>query len=127
MSRNRKFTIFVYLIIGFAAIGLISQLLGNTVNFLSNLLIMLGIGVAIFGLLYFFVLRKRTPSNTDEMKKYRQAVKQSKTKYNKRPSTATAASPAKTTNIPKKRRNKRASHLRVIEGNKPKGKDRASY
>jgi len=115
----------MYLIIGLAVIGLISQLLGNTVNFLSNILLMLGIGVAIFGVLYFFVLRKRTSSNTDDMKKYKQAVKQSKSKYNRRHDTV--ASVAKTSHTPKRKRNKRASHLRVIEGNKPKGKDRASY
>ena len=123
MARG-KFPIIIYLIIGFAVVGLISQLFGNTVNFLSNIVMMVVFGAAIFGLIYFFVLRKRGPSNNNEMKKYKQAVKQSKTKYKqpKQPTTSTKGV------IPqKKRRNKRASHLRVIEGNKEKRKDRASF
>lgn len=124
MGRS-KFSIFVYLIIGFAVIGLFSQLLRNTVDFLTNILLMIGIGVALFALLYYFVLRRRSPSNSDDMKKYKQAVKQSKTKY-KQPSYSTTSS-SKSSSVPKKKRNKRASHLRVIEGSKPKGKDRASF
>lgn len=123
MARG-KFSIIIYLIIGFAVVGLISQLFGNTVNFLTNILMMVVFGAAIFGLIYFLVLRKRGPSNTDETKKYKQAVKQSKTKYKqpKQPTTTTKAV------IPqRKKRSKRASHLRVIEGNKQKGKDRASF
>ncbi|WP_067728082.1 SA1362 family protein [Oceanobacillus damuensis] len=125
---GNKFSIFIYLIIGLAVVGLISQLLGNTVNFLTNILLMLGIGAAIFALLYFFVLRKRGPSNTDDMKKYKQAVKQSKMKY-KQPKQVNFSAPAnsKTSTPQKKKRNRRASHLKVIEGNKQKGKDRASF
>ncbi|MFC4022816.1 SA1362 family protein [Oceanobacillus longus] len=127
MGRS-KFSIVIYLIIGLAVVGLFSQLLGNTVNFLTNILLMVVVGAAIFGLLYFFVLRKRGPSNTDDMKKYKQAVKQSKSKYKqpKKPSNVATAS-TKAVIPPKKKRSKRASHLRVIEGNKPKGKDRASF
>ncbi|WP_249871973.1 SA1362 family protein [Oceanobacillus saliphilus] len=127
MGRG-KFSIFIYLIIGFAVIGLFSQLLGNTVNFLTNILLMLGFGAAIFALLYFFVLKKRGPSNSNDMKKYKQAVKQSKSKY-KQPNQVNfhASNNIKQQLPQKKKRNRRTSHLRVIEGNKPKGKDRASF
>ncbi|WP_087971656.1 SA1362 family protein [Oceanobacillus rekensis] len=123
MGRG-KFSIIIYLIIGFAGIGLISQLFGNTVNFLISILLMVAVGAGIFGLIHFFVLRKRGPSNMNEMKKYKQAVKQSKTKYKQPKQSATST---KTVIPEKKKRSKRASHLRVIEGNKQKGKDRASF
>ncbi|WP_010650843.1 SA1362 family protein [Oceanobacillus massiliensis] len=122
---GNKFSIIIYLVIGLAVIGLISQLIGNTVNFLTNILLMLAAGAAIYGLLYYFLLRKRAPSNSDDMKKYKKAVRQSKSKY-KQPVNSTAAG-SKPTITAKKKRNKRSSHLRVIEGNKPKGKDRASF
>ncbi|MBP2078217.1 SA1362 family protein [Oceanobacillus polygoni] len=124
MGRS-KFSIVVYLIIGLAVIGLISQLFGNTINFLTNILIMIGIGVAVFALLYYFVLNKRNPSNSDDMKKYKKAVKQSKSKY-KQPSSPTVAKQTKPVVTQKKKRSKRATHLKVIEGNKAKRKDRAS-
>lgn len=124
MGRS-KFSIVVYIIIGLAVIGLISQLFGNTINFLTNILIMFGIGVAVFALLYYFVLKKRTPSNSDDMKKYKKAVKQSKSKYKQ---TSYNAAPKQTKPVvaQKKKRTKRATHLKVIEGNKTKRKDRAS-
>lgn len=129
MKRN-KIAILVYLIIGLAIIGLFSQLIGNTKNFLINILMMIGIAVIIFAVFYYLFFRKRGTS--DEMKKYKQAVKQSKQKYKSNPS------PKKTTENSKVNRNsknlavnrkgkKRATHLRVIEGNKSKGKDRATF
>lgn len=83
---------------------------------------MVGIGVVIFAAIYFLVLRQRPSS---EMKKYKQAVKQSKMKYKTSPQ-----SPVRSSNKPnslssRKRSRKRATHLRVIEGNKSK-KKRAS-
>ncbi|GGP12787.1 MULTISPECIES: SA1362 family protein [Oceanobacillus] len=123
--RNKVVSIFVYLIIAFAAFGLISQLFGNTAAFLSRLLISIGIGAAIFGLVYFFLIRRQQPSGRQQnnMKKYKQAVKQSKSKYGHQKSVTTANSqkPGQ-----KKRSPKRASHLRVIEGNKSKKKNRVS-
>lgn len=126
MKRTRL-SIPVYIIIGLAAIGLISQLFTNTTNFFSNLFISLGIGLAIFAVFYFVFLRKRTTSN--EMKKYKQAVKQSKAKYDHTQPRKNPVSAGKTQQSiqPRKKRNKRATHLRVIEGNKAKRKDRASF
>ncbi|WP_212925997.1 SA1362 family protein [Oceanobacillus sp. J11TS1] len=122
--RSKAVSIFVYLIIAFAAFGLFSQLFGNTVAFLSRLFISVFIGAAIFGLIYFFLMR-RQPSGrqTDNMKKYKQAVKQSKSKYGHHKAVKTVSHQKS----PQKKRNpKRASHLRVIDGSKAKKKNRAS-
>ncbi|GLO66552.1 MULTISPECIES: SA1362 family protein [Oceanobacillus] len=119
--RNKSMTILVYIIIGLAAVGLFSQLFGNTISFLSRILVTIVIGAAIFGLLYYFFVRRNSPTNTEDRKKYKQAVKQSKTKYN----STSSPIPKKATH--KKKRTKKASHLRVIEGSKSKKKNRASY
>src|SRR5690625_4109133 len=78
MSSNKIATL-VYIILGLAAIVLVSQLFTNTIGFLTNILVMLAFGLAIFGVIYFVFLRKKSPSN--DAKKYKQAVKQSMAKY----------------------------------------------
>ncbi|MFA1821562.1 SA1362 family protein [Virgibacillus oceani] len=125
MSGNKIATL-VYIIIGLAVIGLISQLFTNTVGFLTNILVMLAIGLAIFGVIYFVFLRKKSPSN--DAKKYKQAVKQSKTKYkNQNPNRSSMTKNKKPQPVQsRKKLHKRASHLRVIDGNKSNPKDRAS-
>ncbi len=77
MKRNIM-SLLVYLLIGLAVIGFITALFTNTVGFLTSIVLSLLIGAAIFGLVYFFILRKRT---SNELRKYRKAVKQSKQKY----------------------------------------------
>lgn len=122
--RSKVVTTFVYLIIAVAAFGLFSQLFGNTVAFLSRLLISVVIGAAIFGLIYFFLMRKQPAGRrTDNMKKYKQAVKQSKSKYSQHKATKTTSYQQ---TKQKKRNPKRASHLRVIDGSKAKKKNRVS-
>jgi len=116
---SRIVSTLIYIIIGLAVIGVAAQLLTNTANFFISVLIMVGIGVAIFAVLYFFVLRQRPSS---EMKKYKQAVKQSKLKY-KDSNEGTNRSPKKLNALNKRKKTRRrASHLRVIEGNKSKSK-----
>ncbi|MFD2630807.1 SA1362 family protein [Oceanobacillus kapialis] len=126
MQRN-KISIFIYLIVGLAAVGLISQLVTNTRGFFTNIFMMIGMGIVLFGVVYFLFLRKRTNSN--DMKKYKQAVRQSKAKY--KPNQPVTYSKSKTTKTmpttSRKKATKRASHLRVIEGNKQKKNDRASF
>ncbi|AVQ99349.1 hypothetical protein OBCHQ24_10095 [Oceanobacillus iheyensis] len=126
MQRN-KISIFIYLIIGLAAIGLVSQLLTNTSGFFTNVFVMIGTGIVFFGVIYFLFLRKRTTS--DDMKKYKQAVKQSKAKYkDNRPVYHTQSKGTKSASAPtRKKVSKRASHLRVIEGSKQKKNDRATF
>lgn len=118
MFRN-KFSVFLYVILGLAGLGLISQLFTNPVNFLTDILIMLGIGLAIFAVIYFFFFRKRASSN--DMKKYKSAVRQSKSKYAPKNYSAISSNAQKKNSTQlKKKTNKRASHLRVIDGNKRK-------
>ncbi|MBP1950375.1 SA1362 family protein [Virgibacillus litoralis] len=124
MVRN-KFSAFVYVIIGLAVIGVIAQLFTNTASFLTNIIMMLGFGIAVFAVIYFVFIKKRTASH--DTKKYKQAVKQSKSKY-----TNQSDKPRPTSKRPqplqmKKKLNKRASHLRVIDGNKSKRKNRATF
>ncbi|WP_077326926.1 SA1362 family protein [Virgibacillus siamensis] len=122
---QNKFSIVVYTVIGLAVIGVVSQLFTNTVSFLTTLLLMLVFGAALSALVYFLLIRKRTPSS--DSRKFKKAVKQSKAKYapkNKKPKNdAKRSKPLQT----KKRKHKRASHLRVIDGNKSKRKDRATF
>lgn len=127
MFRN-KFSAFLYVILGLAVIGLLTQLFTNTVNFLTNIMIMLGIGLAVFAVVYVFFFRKRASSN--DMKKYKSAVKQSKSKYAPKNFSAVSGNPKIKQSASaqmKKRSNKRATHLRVIDGNKHKRKNRATF
>lgn len=124
MKRN-KLAILVYVVIGLAVVGLFSQLFGNTKNFFINIFIMLGVTAAIFALFYFVLQRRR--GSSDDMKKYKQAVKQSKHKYQQKPAPKNTPQPKVKRNTGTVRKGKkRATHLTVIEGNKSKEKDRAS-
>lgn len=124
---RHKLSLLIYVLIGLAVFGFATQLFTNTATLLTNLLIMVAIGVALYAVVYYFFLRKRT---SNDMKKYKKAVKQSKLR-NKYPQSKNAVSqaPKKQTAFLNKKRSKksRATHLRVIEGNKQKRKNRASY
>jgi predicted membrane channel-forming protein YqfA (hemolysin III family) len=128
MVRN-KWSILFYVIIGLGVIGLFSQLFTQPGKFLMSILTTIFFGLVIFSVIYFVFLKKKAPSN--EMKKYKKAVRQSKAKYKNDNSTATQTAKLaakKQPNLIKKNRNKRsAGHLKVIEGNKTKRKDRASF
>lgn len=81
---------------------------------------MLGMGLVLFAAIYFLFFRNR---GTDETKKYKQAVKQSKRKYKRQTQAVkTRTQPV----VTKSKFKKRPSHLRVIDGNKTKKKKRAS-
>ncbi|WP_082233864.1 SA1362 family protein [Halobacillus massiliensis] len=134
MSRNWM-TPLIYTLMTLALFYIGLQLFTNTSSFLSSIIMMIGMAVLIYGALYFFILRHRTGgrggSRSNEMKKYKQAVKQSKQKY-KSPSIKPAKaqpSPAKPSVMKnKKQRRKSTANLRVIEGQKNnKRKDRASF
>ncbi|API90517.1 hypothetical protein J32TS6_02190 [Virgibacillus pantothenticus] len=124
--KRKSISIPVYMIIGLAVIGLTTQLFTNTVSFINSMLISIGVGVVLFTIIYFLFIRKKNSSN--EMKKYKQAVKQSKAKYHhQKPVHKATAAKEQPSNALRKKRNKRAAHLRVIDGNKHKRKDRASF
>ncbi|MUV39663.1 hypothetical protein JNUCC1_03547 [Lentibacillus sp. JNUCC-1] len=123
--KNRGVSLVVYFIIGLAAVGLITQLVGNTSRFLTQIVFMVGMGALFLGAFYFVFVRKRT--NSDETKKYKQAVKQSRQKYNQEQKSNYQKAVRKQSSSKQKRPSKkRTSHLRVIEGNKSKSKKRAS-
>jgi len=114
----------MYAVVGLAVIGLLSQLFTNPLSLIKNIFIMLGVALAFFAVLYFITQRKQTHS--DDMKKYKQAVKQSKSKYNRGtpgPERKVIRSSQQQVNS---KHSKRAPHLRVIDGNKPKRKNRAN-
>ncbi|MFD1360678.1 SA1362 family protein [Lentibacillus salinarum] len=124
MAKN-KGSLLVYAIIGLAIIGVITQLFSNTASFLTTVLTMLGFGVVVSALLYVFLFRKRQPTNDSQ--KYKQAVKQSKAKYSQQQAKPTTTSKRPSSFSLKKKSAKRTSHLRVIDGNKSKRKNRASF
>lgn len=127
--RN-KFNIIVYSVIILAVIGVISQLFTNPASFIKGIFITLGVAAVLIGALYYFFTRKKG-SNSTEMKKYKQAVKHSNAKYKENKQMMQKHKPknnqksTKQPTQPKKKARKR-SHLRVIDGYKDKDKDRAS-
>lgn len=122
-----KTSIFLYVIIGLAVIGLFSQLFTNTTNFMKSIFIMIGVGLVMYAVVYFLFIRNRPGSS--EMAKYKKAVKQSKSKYkqNKPMTQRLMQNKNKTTTPVRRRLNRRAPHLRVIEGNKSKRNNRANF
>jgi len=125
MARSRLSWMF-YVIIGLAVVGLFAQLLTSPGAFFKSILIMLGFGVLIFAVFYFVFFRNRAPSN--DMKKYRKAARRSKARHKHNTSNKNKMLTPKQPSLIKKKRIKRSStHLRVIEGNKSKRKDLASF
>ncbi|WP_217586684.1 DUF378 domain-containing protein [Lentibacillus saliphilus] len=124
--KRRGISILIYGIIGLAAIGLVSQLFGNTAAFLSQIVFMVGMAALFLLVFYFIFVRKRPPS--DEAKKYKQAVKQSKIKYRQGQQMTDDTSGRRNASGAKQKKptKRRASHLRVIDGNKSKRKKRVS-
>ncbi|SNZ10760.1 hypothetical protein SAMN05421503_1850 [Terribacillus aidingensis] len=133
--RKSGSSIIVFVLVGFAVIGIGMQLVTNPAAFFQNVLVWVG-GAVLFGaLLYFILTRLRGRStgggSSSDMQKYKQAVKQSKQKYKQpkaapaKKTTKSAASITKASAARKKRSIKdrsRAPQLRVIEGNKHKRK-----
>jgi len=112
-------------------VGLVSFLIKNPGSFLVSILVAVGIGFVIF-MIFNAILNRRGPGNSDEMKKYKKAVKQSKLKYgNQKPKGRTPTRASSRTASPSrpKRRKRHVTHLTVIDGKKTTGKnndDRAS-
>ncbi|HLR01811.1 MAG TPA: SA1362 family protein [Virgibacillus sp.] len=124
--KRSKFTMVVYFVIALAVIGVISQLMTSPGSFFRHILITLGMAVVLFGVFYYFFI-KRKHTQSDEMKKYKQAVKQSNAKYKEQKGasvqkTETYRKPESQPSV-SKRKVKKRSHLRVIDGYKDKNKD----
>lgn len=127
--RRSKSSIIVYAIIGLALLGIISQLFTNPMSFLKEIFMIIGVGVVLFSVVYLMFFRNRRGTNSNEMKKYKQAVKQSQQKYKTTNPQQTTASKQNTHTQSKKRNHQRTAHLRVIDGNrdKSKRKNRATF
>lgn len=124
MSRS-KFSIIAYVIIGLGIIGLASQLFTNPTTLFKSIIMMLAISLIVFALIYFLFFRNRY--NTSDMRKYNKAVKQSRLKYQKSHLHSNNNVRSNRKLQSRKRSNRRAPHLRVIEGNKSKRKNRATF
>ncbi|HIS29651.1 MAG TPA: hypothetical protein IAA78_09345 [Candidatus Avamphibacillus intestinigallinarum] len=130
MSRN-KFPIFLFIIVGLALLGVGYRLLTDPKGFLITILGIVGFAALIFAVAYLMFFRNRgSISNSDEMKKYKAAVKQSKQKYQQpKPNKAVKSAnkkQAKTVPLKRKSQRRKINHLRVIEGNKTDKKKRAT-
>lgn len=117
--------LFIYIIIVVAVIGFLSAMITDTSGLIKSILTSLLVGGLLFGAIYLLFIRKR---RSDELTKYRKAVKQSKRKYQTDPQKSAANANYKFTTIKRSvtSTRKSAPHLRVIEGNKGKKKNRAS-
>ncbi|MFC0522645.1 SA1362 family protein [Pontibacillus salicampi] len=122
-----------YTIISLAIIGIAYRLFTDTQGFFKQVLFTVGFAALIIGVVYFFINR-RSGGQSNEMKRYRKAVRQSKQKYGKTNSSSIAKKVKPSTLKQKVTSNKSSKskgrkdvpHLRVIEGSKNKKKDRAS-
>ncbi|MFD2925942.1 SA1362 family protein [Halobacillus naozhouensis] len=125
----------MYTMISLAIFYVGFQLVNNPSSFLSSIIMTIGIAVLVFGAIYFLFLRNRVGSgsgrNSNEMKKYKQAVKQSKQKYKSSQPIKSNKSKLDTklsvNSKKKKPKRKNTPNLRVIEGSKSKGKNRATF
>lgn len=100
----------ISLIIGLAILGLFSILIRNPFVLIKAILTLVVISAILFFLIRLFIHNNHS---SEEMRKYKQALKQSKLRYEK--------------NNQKKQKRKRPSYLRVIDGNKGKNKDQATF
>lgn len=120
--RNRM-PIFMYIFIGIAGIGLLSWLIKDPGKLLLTVTITIVIGFILF-LIINSVLHGNTfrgnsfGGNNSEMKKYRQAVKQSKQRYSKQHVNNQYKHTQRQTNKVRRRKRRRPTHLTVIHGKK---------
>lgn len=122
-------SIFFYAIIGLAVLGILTQLFKNPAMLFKSIFMIIGVGILISVVAYLLITKGMARSNSksnSEMKKYKQAVKQSQLKY-KQSSTIDVLKTSKNVSPEKKNAIKRRSHLRVIEGKKTKNKDSVNF
>ena len=132
LSVNRKNSMFlIYILLGFAALGLISTLQNNPMQLFRSILI----GAAIVGLIYFVFTRFRRGNSGEEYQAYRKAARKTtkkkrkqeiiKTKRSKHnPHGLTVISKEQLIKRPKKKSDVK---LTVIEGKKTRKKNRALF
>jgi len=119
-----KMSVVMYIVISLAIIGLSAQLFTNFTGFLMSILLMIIIAFVVF-MIFSYIARNRAGGSSGfqsspESKKYREAVKRSQEKYGK-PNVKVKKSQEQNKRQIKRKKRRRPSHLRVIEGKK--GKD----
>ncbi len=127
MVGRNKGSVLLYIIVGLAVIGLVASLIKKPGSFLMSIFVMIGIAFVIF-MIMRAVLNRKGAGSTDEMKKYKKAVKQSKMKYKKEQTINKKQTTSAPTHSKAKRKRRHGPHLTVIEGKKDANKDdRASH
>ena len=128
MGRNIT-SIIVAFLAGLAIIGFVTMLVKNPGGLMISILVMIGMAFLIFVVLRA-ILNRRGPGggNSDEMKKYRKAVKRSNQKYKAQSKKVQKGKNVAQSSRPLKRKRKSVPYLKVIDGKKSstKGNDRAS-
>ncbi len=131
---NRKNSmILIYILLGFAAVGLFFTLRDNPLQLIKNVLI----GVAVIGLVYFIFTRFRKSSSGGDYQAYKKAARKTIKKNRKLEMTKTKTKRSKQNthgltviskeqliNRPKKKSDVK---LTVIEGKKTRKKNRALF
>ena len=116
-------SLLLYFFIGLIIVGLATQLIKSPGQFLTSILILVGISFIMF-LIFRAILNKRQGPADPEDKKFKKAVKQSQEKHGK-PVTHKAVKKSNEKTTKSKARKRKKSHLRVIKGYKdsPKTKE----
>lgn len=109
-------SLLLYFFVGLVIVGLATQLIKSPGQFLTSILILLGVSFVVF-LIFRAILNKRQGINNPENKKYKQAVKQSQKKYGKPVTPKSVKKKEKPKSSPRKKRRKK-NHLKVIKGHK---------
>lgn len=130
--NQKVYTSIFYGIIALALFGLIAELINDPAKLLQRILF---IGLILLVLYFIYRVFTSSSSQRSQQDSYRKAAKQTVKKYNMQKSSSIKKSfnkskptSRKSTSSPLlKKRNKDSSHLTVIEGEKGKKKDRASY
>ncbi|MET3195848.1 SA1362 family protein [Gottfriedia sp. OAE603] len=130
--NQKVYTSIFYGMIALALFGLIAELINDPAKLLQRILF-----IGLILLVLYFIYRVFTSSNSQRSQQdsYRKAAKQTVKKYNTQKNSSVKKSfnkskptSRKSTSSPLlRKRNKDSSHLTVIEGEKGKKKDRASY
>ena len=111
-------SLLLYFFLGLIIVGLATQLIKNPGQFITSILILLGVAFIVF-IIMRSVLDNRQGLNDPESKKYKEAVKQSQKKYGKPVSPKNIKKKKTETNKPSQRKKRRRkSHLKVIKGQK---------
>jgi hypothetical protein len=129
--NRKKSMIIIYVLLGFAALGLISTLRNDPLQLIRNVLI----GVAIVGLIYFIFTRFSRGNSGEEYQAYKKAARKTTKKKRKyemvktkrsrhNPHGLTVISKEQLINKPKKKSDVK---LTVIEGKKTRKKNRALF